>query len=95
MCNAHSVDAVKYLNENIKNRSSFRPVAPVVLNEDAVKYFNLSDKIYDCYYYMGAVADVIKKDNIQAVVHKDGTAEFRFVMKINLGKILKKLKKKI
>ena len=29
LCNAHSVDAVKYLNENIKNRSSFRPVAPV------------------------------------------------------------------
>ena len=35
---------------------------------------------------MGAVADVIKKDNIQAVVHKDGTAEFRFVMKINFWK---------
>ena len=39
ICNAHSISAVKHLNENIKKRSKFRPVAPVVLEQNAKKYF--------------------------------------------------------
>ena len=40
------------LNENIKKRSKFRPVAPVTLKENADKYFSLSDKIYQSYYFI-------------------------------------------
>ena len=33
-------------------------IAPVTLKENADKYFSLSDKIYQSYYFMGSVAEV-------------------------------------
>ena len=94
ICNAHSFNTVKELNENIKSRSPFRPVAPVILEKIAKKYFKLSEKIYETYYYMGAVVNVINKDNIESVVHKDGTARIQICDETQfLGKILESLKK--
>ncbi|MBD1135660.1 hypothetical protein IDH21_04595 [Pelagibacterales bacterium SAG-MED47] len=94
ICNAHSLSAVKHLNEKIKKRSKFRPVAPVTLIDDANKYFILSDKIYKSYFYMGSVAEVSNSKNIEAVVHKDNTARVQICDENHiLGKILSKLKK--
>lgn len=92
LCNAHSIDAVKNLNEVVKHRSKFRPVAPAILENNAKKYFSVSNKIYDSYFYMGAVADVFDKKSIEAVVHNDNTARVQ-LCKVDhiLGKILKKL----
>ena len=92
ICNAHSVIAVKQLNEQIKNRSKFRPVAPAILERNAKKYFLLSDKIYDAYFYMGAVVEVVNSKSIEAVVHNDNTSRIQICREDNiLGMILKKL----
>jgi len=92
ICNAHSVIAVKQLNEQIKKRSKFRPVAPAILERNAKKYFLLSDKIYDSYFYMGAVVEVVNSKSIEAVVHNDNTSRIQLCREDNiLGKILKKL----
>ena len=94
ICNAHSKKTVKHLNENIKKRSKFRPVAPVILVDNADKYFLLSNKIYQSYYFMGAVAEVSNSQNIEAVVHNDNTARLQLCNENHiLGKILKKLEK--
>ena len=95
ICNAHSLEAVNFLNEQIKKRSKFRPVAPVTLLNNASKYFSLSDKIYQSYFYMGSVADVKNSIGIEAVVHNDNTARVQICDENHiLGKILKKLEKK-
>ena len=92
ICNAHSVIAVKQLNEQIKKRSKFRPVAPAILERNAKKYFLLSDKIYDSYFYMGAVVEVVNSKSIEAVVHNDNTSRIQLCREDNiLGMILKKL----
>ena len=92
ICNAHSILAVKQLNEEIKKRSKFRPVAPAILEKNAKKYFLLSDKIYDSYYYMGAVVEVVNSKSIEAVVHNDNTARIQLCKENHiLGMILKKL----
>jgi carbamoyltransferase len=92
ICNAHSSIAVKKLNEEIKSRSKFRPVAPAVLEKNAKKYFLLSNKIYDSYFYMGAVVEVHDSKSIEAVVHNDNTARIQLCKEDHiLGKILKKL----
>ena len=94
ICNAHSLDAVNFLNEKIKKRSKFRPVAPVTLESNANKYFLLSDKIYKSYFFMGSVAEVLNSDGIKAVVHNDNTARVQLCdEKHILGKILKRLEK--
>ena len=96
LCNAHSEDLVKKINTTVKKRSSFRPTAPVVLEEFADKYFKLSDKIYDSYYYMGSVCEVLdeKKEEVKGVIHKDGTARVQIVSSEQLlGKILDLCKK--
>ena len=92
ICNAHSISAVKHLNQNIKKRSKFRPVAPVILKQNAKKYFLISDKIYQSYFYMGAVAEVVVSKNIEPIVHNDNTARVQLCDENHiLGKILKKL----
>ena len=94
ICNAHSLEAVNFLNEKIKKRSKFRPVAPVTLLNNASKYFLLSDKIHQSYFYMGSVANVKNSNGIEAVVHNDNTARVQICDENHiLGKILKKLEK--
>lgn len=68
----------KKLNLQIKFRESFRPFAPVVLEEEANKWFDI-----DCSSpYMLLVADVKKKDLIPAVTHVDNTAR---IQTVNIG----------
>ena len=94
ICSAHSSSAVESLNQRIKKRSKFRPVAPVTLTDNANKYFLLSDKIYQSYFHMGAVAEVLNSKTIEAVVHKDNTSRVQLCDENHiLGKILIKLKK--
>jgi carbamoyltransferase len=62
------------LNKKVKHRESFRPFAPTILLEKVSEYFEL-----DCSSpYMLIVARV-KKDNIPAVTHVDGSARFQTV----------------
>jgi carbamoyltransferase len=64
------------LNE-VKDREDFRPVAPVVLEEEAAKWF----KNASCSPFMLFVYDVLedKADKIPAVKHTDGTARIQTI----------------
>lgn len=82
------------LNE-VKDREDFRPVAPVVLEEDADAWFaNASDSPFMLFVY-----DVKedKADKIPAVRHVDGTARIQTVNKDQHGRyydLLQAFKKK-
>jgi carbamoyltransferase len=64
------------LNE-VKDREDFRPVAPVVLAEDAAEWFNGAEESP----YMLFIYDVAedKADQIPAVKHIDGTARIQTI----------------
>ena len=64
-----------YLNLTVKNRENFRPFAPVVLEEQALDYF---DKAYPS-YCMSFVARVLEEKQaiVPAITHVDGTARYQ------------------
>lgn len=96
ICNAHSAKTVKYLNTEIKQRSKFRPTAPVILDKHADKFFDLSDKVTECYFHMGAVTTPKTQviNNIKGVVHVDGTCRIQICDEtMLLGQILVQLAK--
>jgi carbamoyltransferase len=64
------------LNE-VKDREDFRPVAPVVLEEDAREWFVDADKSPFMLFVYNVCAD--KSDKIPAVRHVDGTARIQTV----------------
>lgn len=61
----------------IKKRESFRPFAPVVLEEHASKWFDMD---FDSPYMQYAVK-CLQPEKIPAVVHKDGTSRVQTVNK--------------
>ena len=62
------------LNMQVKHRESFRPFAPVCLEENANEYFEL-----DCPSPFMLLIAKVKKDNIPAVTHIDGTARVQTI----------------
>lgn len=77
LCSPIPIDMKDKLNAQVKHRESFRPFAPVVLEEHMKDYFDLSEPSP----FMLLVAKV-KKDTIPAVTHVDGTGR---VQTINEG----------
>ena len=69
----------------IKNRESFRPVAPVMIAEDLNKYFSYSKKsVADSLSYMLFTLTPLDKKivkKIPAVVHVDGTSRLQTITK--------------
>ena len=61
----------------IKKRESFRPFAPVVMEEHASKWFDMSFTSP----YMQYAVKCLQPDKIPAVVHKDGTSRVQTVNK--------------
>jgi carbamoyltransferase len=64
------------LNE-VKDREDFRPVAPVVLEEDAAEWF--SDAVYSPFMLFVYPVKEDKSEQIPAVRHVDGTARIQTV----------------
>ena len=62
------------LNMQVKHRESFRPFAPACLEECASEYFELN-----CPSPFMLLIAKVKKDNIPAVTHVDGTARVQTV----------------
>jgi len=62
------------VNKKIKFRESFRPFAPLILESNATKYFDI-DKNAN-YEYMNFVVNAtnIAKERAPAIVHQDGTS---------------------
>lgn len=76
LANPCDPDAKQILNKKVKHREPFRPFAPVVCREDAVKYFIMDKPIPKPTQYMLMVFPVKKKyrNRIPSVTHVDGTA---------------------
>ncbi len=72
-----NVRSVSRLNEEIKFRESFRPYAPMVLEEAAKKYFDLPESSP----FMLLIAPVRQewRSKLPAVTHVDGTARIQTV----------------
>jgi len=62
------------LNAQVKHRESFRPFAPAILKEKTAEYFDL-----DCPSPFMLLVAKVKKDNIPAVTHVDGTGRVQTV----------------
>jgi predicted NodU family carbamoyl transferase len=62
------------LNMQVKHRESFRPFAPACLQESAGEYFKL-----DCPSPFMLLIARVKKDNVPAITHVDGTARVQTV----------------
>ncbi len=96
ICNGHNKDLIKKLNTKIKNRSSYRPTSPAVLEKNANKYFNINKKFSNLYKTMSITTTVKQnmKSDVEGITHADGTARVQLCDKNNLlGKILSALEK--
>jgi carbamoyltransferase len=73
------------LNTKVKKRESFRPYAPVVLEERAADYFEA--KQFSPFMLLAAKVREDKKTLLPAVTHIDGTARVQVVNKITHPKL--------
>lgn len=76
-------DIKDILNSRIKKREFFRPFAPMVTEEEADKYFDLSVKSP----FMTMVGRVKKPGLLPGITHEDGTARIQTVSKKSLPHI--------
>jgi len=74
---------VRFINEMVKKRESFRPFAPSVLAEEADAWFDLGDTSNNGnvspYMSMTALVNEDKRDLIPAVTHVDGSSRLQTV----------------
>lgn len=74
---------VRFINEHVKKRESFRPFAPSVLEEHAADWFELGDTSRDAnkspYMSLTAIVKQEKRSKIPAVTHVDGSSRLQTV----------------
>jgi predicted NodU family carbamoyl transferase len=74
---------VRFINEKVKKRESFRPFAPSALIEHAAEWFDLGDTSVDAnkspYMSLTAMVKEDKRDQIPAVTHVDGSSRLQTV----------------
>jgi carbamoyltransferase len=75
---------VRFINEHVKSRESFRPFAPSVLAEEASQWFDLGtnapkDSNVSPFMSMTAMAHEEKRALIPAVTHVDGSSRLQTV----------------
>lgn len=68
-----------WINRTIKGREMFRPLAPMVLLDEAGRYFNLDHPSPHMLYSVETLPDQL--DRLPAVVHVDGSARVQTVAK--------------
>lgn len=76
---------VRFINEKVKSRESFRPFAPSVLAEEASKWFDLGENVVgdnvSPFMSMTAFVHNDKRAKIPAVTHVDGSSRIQTVTK--------------
>ena len=95
ICNAKDKSAVENLNNKIKKREFYQPLAPMLLKEKFEKYFSIQESIKNNLYSMGTLCEAkedLKNDYI-SVVHTDNTCRTQVIDNENsfIFKLLKKL----
>lgn len=83
LCDGGNIKAVEELNNLVKKRESFRPLAPIMKVDIAPKFFKLSKNAMQNYSWMGLTAEAL--DNVKvshpSVLHVDNTARLQTVHK--------------
>ncbi len=81
LSNACNPDMKEILNVKVKHREKFRPFAPVVCREDALKYFDCDKLIPEATDFMLMVYPIKKEwhKKIPAVTHVDGSGRLQTV----------------
>ena len=97
-CNAKNSEIVNNLNNKIKKRKNFQPLAPMLLEEDFKKYFNINKNVKKNLEWMGCLCDAKKNlyEKYSSIIHIDGTSRTQIINDETsiTYKILKELKKK-
>jgi carbamoyltransferase len=95
-CNAANDEAVINLNQNLKKRQHFQPLAPILLEEDFEKYFSINKSILKNLEWMGTLCDAKQTlyNKYSSIIHVDGTCRAQIIKDKNsiTYKILKKIK---
>tara|TARA_Y100000310_G_scaffold39520_1_gene37077 strand:+ start:2885 stop:4645 length:1761 start_codon:yes stop_codon:yes gene_type:complete len=83
LSNASNPEMQEILNTKVKHREKFRPFAPVVCIEDALKYFDCDKPISSMTDFMLMVYPIKKQyhNKIPAVTHVDGSGRLQTIRK--------------
>ncbi|MDB0013634.1 hypothetical protein N9F22_02200 [Alphaproteobacteria bacterium] len=81
ICAANNKESVRALNLKIKKREEFRPLAPVMLRPVAQAWFEINQKVSDCYRWMALTTTAKEKfpSEYTAVLHVDRTARVQIL----------------
>lgn len=81
LANPCDPEAKQLLNEKVKHREKFRPFAPVICEDDAVKYFDCDVPVPEPTDYMLMVYPVFEKWHkiIPSVTHVDGSGRLQTI----------------
>ena len=85
LANPCNPDTLKILNQHVKYRERFRPLAPMLTLEEAKRLYHLSegasDDHYNAYNYMVLTVKARPESFplVPAVIHKDGTSRIQIV----------------
>tara|TARA_B100000989_G_scaffold199890_1_gene151076 strand:- start:42 stop:1733 length:1692 start_codon:yes stop_codon:yes gene_type:complete len=95
ICNAKDKLAVENLNNKIKKREFYQPLAPMLLKEKFEKYFFIQNSIKKNLYSMGTLCEAKEKlkNDYFSVIHTDNTCRTQVIDNENsfIFKLLKKL----
>ena len=95
ICNAKDKLAVENLNNKIKKREFYQPLAPMLLKEKFEKYFSIQNSIKKNLYSMGTLCEAKEelKNDYLSIIHNDNTCRTQVIDNENsfIFKLLKKL----
>ena len=81
LANPCNPNAQELLNTKVKHREKFRPFAPVVCKDDALKYFNCDKQLPEPTDFMLMVYPIFKewRNKIPSVTHVDGSGRLQTI----------------
>ena len=95
ICNAKDKLTVQKLNNKIKKRQFYQPLAPILLKENLEKYFTVQNSIKKNLYSMGTLCEANEnlEDEYSSIIHTDNTCRTQIIDNKNsfIFKLLKKL----
>ena len=95
ICNAKDKLAVQNLNNKIKKREFYQPLAPILLKENFEKFFITKDSVKKNLYSMGTLceAKAFLKNDYNSIIHVDNTCRTQVIDNKNsfIFKLLKRL----
>ena len=96
ICNALDKKTVNILNNVIKKRDKFQPLAPMILEKNFNKFFIKQNNIYKNHEWMGSLCKFKKiyKKTYKSIAHIDGTVRVQTVKNGSIKNLLNFLDKK-